>query len=221
MKLRTSLTLVTFTFLLFFATCARRDAVNTSSAAGALTSNTMAARMFERRNLGVAGFHSLSEYIRPDVRQRLDKEPVSQDEEPVQADEPEKSEHDDEPPVEQVENAEADDDPETRTRNLDKIRFAWAKKKFGDVLAADAKLTGTIVVYADENFYDINKLLMFIDEGRDRIAAGSEVDANRIQVLFGGYRGVPQIEMWVVPIGAELPEMKPEDREAATSGAAN
>ena len=43
MKLRTSLTLVTFTFLLFFASCARREAVNTSSAAGALTSNTMAA----------------------------------------------------------------------------------------------------------------------------------------------------------------------------------
>jgi len=181
----------------------------------------MAARMLERRALGVAGFHNLNEYLRPDVRQRLDKEPVSQDEEPALADEPEKSEHDDEPPVEQVENADLDDDPETRARNLDKIRFAWAKKKFGDVLAADPNLTGTIVVYADENFYDINKLLMFIDDGRDRIAAGSDVDANRIQVLFGGYRGVPQVEMWVVPVGADPPEMKPEDRETATSSSAN
>jgi hypothetical protein len=182
----------------------------------------MAARMLERRPLGVAGFHNLNEYIRSDVRQRLDREPVSQDEEPALADEPQTSEHDeDSPAVEQVENAEADDDVETKARNLDKIRFAWAKKKFGDVLAADPNLTGTIVVYADERFYDIDRLLMFIDSGRDRIAAGSEVDANSIQVLFGGYRGVPQVEMWVVPIGAEPPEMKPEDREAAGSGPEN
>ena len=73
-----------------------------------------------------------------------------------------------------------------------------------------------IVLYADENFYDINSLMRFIEEGKARIVQESQIPANRVLVMFGGYRGLPQVEYWLVPYGAPMPELKTEDRAKAS-----
>lgn len=171
-----------------------------------------APRMFDRRMLDVAGFHNLNEFIRPDVRERLDKEPVGDGYELVEQPSVSDSSSNDEPTGEAV-NTEDDTDLDTRNRDLEKVKFSWAPKKFGDALIADPTASGAIVLYADEAYYDVYKMLHSIDLGRDRIAADAGFDASRIQVIFGGYRGKAQVEMWIIPQGQSLPEAKPEDRE--------
>ena len=54
--------------------------------------------------------------------------------------------------------------------------------------------------------------MAFMEHGRDRIAEESGIPGDRLQVVFGGYRGVPQVELWLVPDGAAMPEFKPDDR---------
>ena len=55
----------------------------------------------------------------------------------------------------------------------------------------------------------------FVEEGRNRIATDSGIDIARIHVVFGGYRGVAQVEFWIVPAGENSPEIRPEQRDAS------
>lgn len=206
MRSLTSLAII-ITNIAGLAACTQKTPQN-SSTSGALRSNSAAptTRMFERRGLDVAGFHHLNEFIRGEVRERLDAEPVGESDVYVpptgttaesvdtEAQEPFNEEN----PATQIE--------------IDKAKFQWAKKKFGDALAADPTATGIIILYADENYYDIGRLNSFVDEGRGSIAAESGIDPGRIQLMFGGYRGMAQVEMWIVPSGEQFPELKPENR---------
>lgn len=182
--------------------------------------NPPTARMFDRRMLDVAGFHNLNEFIRPDVRERLDKEPVGDGYEGVEQPSVSDSSSNDEPSGEAV-NTEDETDLDTRNRDLEKVKFSWARKKFGDALVADPTAFGAIVLYADETFYDVYKMLHLIDQGRDRLATDGGFDAGRIQVIFGGYRGRAQVELWIIPEGQSLPEAKPEDKSTPNAAPEN
>jgi hypothetical protein len=98
----------------------------------------------------------------------------------------------------------------------DASKFTWAKKSFGEAVKASPTNNGVIVLYADENYYDINSLMVFVEDGRHRIADKAGIESDRIQVVFGGYRGVPQVELWIVPDGAPMPEFRTEDRSKSS-----
>jgi len=178
---------------------------------GSLKANSAAAatRLFEKRGLNVAGFRNLDEFIRPEVREKLDAEPMGDSDVNV-------------PPVSGESGPSGDaesqepynEDNPAKELEINKAKFQWAKKKFGDALAADPTATGVIILYADENYYDIGRLNNFVEEGRGRIASESGIDTGRIQLMYGGYRGVAQVEMWIVPTGEQFPELKPENRDA-------
>lgn len=208
MRFRGSLAIVIFVALFVLGSCTQRARTDTSTA-GAISANTAAApetRLFERRQLNVSGFNNLNEFIRPDVRERLDYEPGSENSIP-EADVADSSQTSE--PFDPAN----EEDSLDKGQELDKVKFLWAKKKFGDALAADPEARGVIFLYADENFYEIVRLTNFVNEGRVRIAERSEIDPSRIEVIFGGYRGVPQVEMWFVPAGQEMPEARPAQRE--------
>lgn len=213
MEWRRSLLIVSCAVVIFAASCSREN-ISTATTAAVTANPQPAPRMFDRRMLDVAGFHNLNEFIRPDVRERLDKEPVGDGHEYVEQPSVSDPSSSDEPSGETV-NSEDDTDIDTRNRDLEKVKFSWARKKFGDALVADPAATGAIVLYADETFYDVNRMLHLIDQGRDRLATDGGFDASRIQVIFGGYRGRAQVELWIIPEGMSLPEAKPEDRERA------
>lgn len=218
MKLRRSLTLVIFASTLIFAACTQKSTTNTSTA-GAISSNSVtsaaAIRMFDRRNLAVSGFNNLNEFIRSDVRQRLDREPVGDTDEGYAP--PAETENSTEalPAENDPQNTANDEDTPAKSAELEKVKFSWAKKKFGDAIGAVPTSNGVIVLYADENYYDVGRMIRFVEEGRDRIAANSGIAPGRIQVVFGGYRGVAQVEFWIVPFGEQLPTLKPEDRDGS------
>lgn len=215
MKFRSGLTLLIFAAAFALVSCSQKGTTNTPTA-GALSSNSAtsgaSARLFDRRNLDVSGFNNLTEFIRPEVRERLDQEPAGTNDEgyvppPVVTERPY------EPPDSDQQETYSEENP-VKELELEKVKFLWAKKKFGDALGADQTAGGVIVLYADENYYDIGRLVHFVEEGRDRIAANSGVDTARIQVVFGGYRGVAQVEFWLVPAGQNMPDIRPESRDA-------
>lgn len=207
MRSRTSLAIIVLTVSVFVG-CTRK-AADAPSPAGAIASNSSApvTKMFERRSLHSSGFRYMDDFILPEVKQRLDVEPVGESDvysapsyEAPNYDQTEQEQFTEENPLSQLE--------------LEKAKFLWASKKYGDAIAADQNASGTIIFYADEAYYDIGRLEHFVAEGRDRLATKSGVDPSRIQVIYGGYRGMAQVEMWTIPAGQQPPTPKPESRDA-------
>jgi hypothetical protein len=215
MKLSSALALLVFASTLAVVSCNRTGGLTTSTTDAIGVNSALAApatRLFDRRRLDVSGFHNLNEFILPEVRVRLDQEPSGDSENgfvlpPVVTDVP-----DEETQNEQQE-AFGEENP-LKELEIENAKYLWAKKKFGDALAADENASGVIILYADDTFYDIGRLTYFVEEGRGRIAADSQIDPSRIQVVYGGYRGVAQVEFWLVPAGQNMPVFKPEERDA-------
>jgi hypothetical protein len=170
-------------------------------------------RLFRRETLNASRTNALAEFINPEVRMRLDQEPGSQDEvstSTVQTDEaPGAPEYNPE--------TEIGDDGVVNLDELQKLKFSWTNKKFAATLKKDETTSGVLVLYADENFYDVGRLTRFIEEGRDKMAEAAEIDPGRITVVFGGYKGLAQLEFWLVAQGEQAPEPKPDRREADDS----
>jgi hypothetical protein len=170
-------------------------------------------RLLQRETLTASRTNALADFILPEVRTRLDAEPGSQDELPTYDTQPDYSSGESVDTSETVVGEDGDINPD----ELDKLNYSWAKKKYGEALKKDETALGVLVFYADENYYDIARLASFVEEGRNRIAGNAEIDAGRIQIVFGGYRGLAQIECWIVPQGQNMPELKPEKRDTASS----
>ncbi len=228
MKLHKSFSLTLLLTVLVSASCSRASVKpSSSSSAGALTANSalenLTSRPFERHMLNSAGFPTMNEFIRVDVRSRIDEEPVGDsdggyDPSTVETGTPAEESQAEVPGESQPEESQQalpvgeDSDSGAPSKSM---KFGWAKKSFGDAIRANPTASGVIVVYADENYYDINNLMRFIEEGRELIAKKAVIGGERVQVVFGGYRGVPQIELWVVSDGG-MPELKPDDRSKAS-----
>ena len=224
MKSFRSLSFIVILTGLLFTSCSKASVQNSSvSTAGAITANSaidsMTARKFGRQNLNAGGSQLLFEFMRPEVRAKLDEEPVGDADAGYDPGAVEPSSGSDQSPgdptgenqVEESQQQTAGEDAHPTTAKLES-KFAWAKKAFGDALKADPTTNGVIVLYADDNYYEAARLMEFVERGRDMIAERSGVPGDRIQVVFGGYRSVPQVEYWLVSEGASVPEFKPEDR---------
>ena len=207
--LRLSLAIIASASILGLSGCSRattKPSAETSLSAKSGENQAKHERPFARENLTASRSNALVDFIIPEVRMRLDAEPGSQDEQadtsvPLDMGEPTSGFDPETMPGEDAIN-----NPD----ELQSLKFSWARKKFGDALVKDPAAGGVLVLYADDQYYDVGRLLDFIAEGRDRIAAGSEFDPGRIQVVYGGYRGLAQVEFWVVPEGQQMPEFKPQ-----------
>jgi hypothetical protein len=211
--LRLSLAIIASASILGFSGCSRattRPSAETSLSATSGDNPNARNRPFARENLTASRSNALADFIIPEVRMRLDAEPGSQDEQPEVSVQPDFGEPASGYDPETLPNEDTISDPD----EMRGMRFSWARKKFGDALVKDPAAGGVLVLYADDHYYEVGRLLDFIAEGRDRIAYGSEIDPARIQVVYGGYRGLAQVEFWVVPEGQQMPEFKPEDRDA-------
>jgi hypothetical protein len=104
--------------------------------------------------------------------------------------------------------------PPLTAEELDAIRYSWTNKKFAPAVAKTKGSYGIMIYYADDQFYNISRLEPFIAAGRDRMAYAARIFPESIQIIFGGYRGQPQVEYWLVPADGTRPIPKPEDRNA-------
>jgi len=214
---------------LCWASCSKASVQPSSSSAGAITANSafnnLASRPFARQHLSANGANYLTEFIRPEVRARLDEEPVGDTDgsydpgtlDPGTSSEQSQAESTSEDQSEETQQGTAgNEESYPAGSRLDTLKFSWAKKAFGDAVKASPTNNGVIVLYADENYYDVERLTGFVEEGRNRIAEMSGVGGERIQVVFGGYRAAPQVELWVVQQGSPMPEFKTDNRSKSS-----
>ena len=209
---------------LFSASCGKSTPPGSSSA-GALTADSAlinsAARPFGRHTLNATGSGSLVEFMRPEVRARLGEEPVGDGDgsyDPSASGDVMSSETETRSPSEssaetgdQAVPGEHDEGYASSSR-LDTLKYSWARKGFGDAVKSQPTNNGVIILYADDNTYDIQRLIGFVEGGRNQVAELSGLGNERIQVVFGGYRAMPQVELWVIPDGGQMPEFKPDSR---------
>jgi len=173
--------------------------------------------------LSVTGLQTMNEYILPAVRSRMDEEPTGDTDagfdpsalDPAPATEEPASGSAEEHATEEVPQNPGGEEDAASAVSTDRNKFLWAKSSYGEAVKASPKNHGVIVLYADESVYDISRLMELVQTGRNQIAERSELGAERIQVVFGGYRGAPQVELWVIPQGS-MPEFKVEDRTKTT-----
>ena len=228
MRFFRSITVVIILSTFFTAACGKAD-VNTSSSssAGALTANsafnTLGPKRFARHGLNSSGASYLNEFVRPEVRARLDEEPTGDTDAGFDPGAVGQNGSEDQPQPETAGEGESQEVQQTTsedapagTARLDTLKYSWATKSFGDAVKSAPTNSGVIVLYADENHYDIERLTGYVQSGRNRIAETSGVSGDRIQVVFGGYRAMPQVELWVLPQGSPMPEFKTDDRGKAS-----
>jgi hypothetical protein len=232
MKSIRSFVVIIIVTTLFSAACGRSSVERNSSApVGALTANSAlnppVPKRFALNHLNGSSY--LNEYMRPEVRARLDEEPVGDADagfDPGATDAGASGGESSSEPSGEVENTDeatqaqraAGEDAYPNGARLDTLKYSWAKKSFGDAVKAAPTNNGVIVLFADENYFDIDRLMGFVEEGRNRIAEASTIGGERMQVVFGGYRAAPQIELWVIPQGSPMPEFKTEARPKPDHG---
>jgi hypothetical protein len=223
--LHRAIAIFAFTSIFSFAACSRtssnQPAANAATSLSAKAGDNPGApgnHLFARENLTATRTNALAEYILPEVRSRLDAEPVSRDEDPLVASPPEVGDSSGDTGDSHVSDADTlpGEDAVSNSDEIEKMKFSWAqKKKFGEALRGDQAANGVLVLYADETYYDVGRLMNFIEEGRNIMAANSEIDPRRIKVVYGGYRGLAQVEFWVIPQGEQVPDFKPDNKDAA------
>jgi hypothetical protein len=98
---------------------------------------------------------------------------------------------------------------ETETLSKEEIeeaKFFWKPSNFGEFLKNQKDLTGIIIFYGDEEYYDIQAIHTHLVEGRERIAQESQISTDRIKIIYGGYRGRVEADFWVVPKAGQSPK---------------
>ena len=116
-----------------------------------------------------------------------------------------------------AEDAEPAEDEYVDTRTPEEIeeeRFNFISDKFGTLLTKRIDSTGVIILYADDQTFDIGRLINFVEEGKERLAKLTGIDPARISIRFGGYRDYPEVDYWIVPPSGKEPVATPGERTA-------
>jgi hypothetical protein len=104
------------------------------------------------------------------------------------------------------------DEEKQSSEELEAARFSWVDKKFAPQIAGRETAHGVIIFYADDRYYDTEKIQRFVETARDRIATEAKLPSLQIKVIFGGYRAIIEVEYWVVPIKGKSPAPRPAER---------
>lgn len=107
----------------------------------------------------------------------------------------------------------AEETSELTEEELETLKFGWLDERIANLVKKEKKSRGVIIFYADEIEYDINKIRAHIEEGRTRLIKNSGLSAEHIEIVFGGYRASPEIELWFVPPAGEVPIATPETKQ--------
>lgn len=165
--------------------------------------------LYDKNFVGTDEFiNFLDEFILPSVKAKMEED-ARLAEEQIQAEE-----SNSEKPIEaETETTEETYEIEKPTaEEIEEAKFSWVNEKFGAAIKKQKGTSGVIIFYADDAYYEIGKLQNLLEEGKQKIAEVNKMPANKIRVIYGGYRDMVQAEFWVVPKKGEYPVAKPEER---------
>jgi hypothetical protein len=94
--------------------------------------------------------------------------------------------------------------------------FYWINSRFGEILKGEKTTKGVLIFYADDQYYDLGKVKPEMESGKKHIMAETGISADRIEIIFGGYREEITVEFWVVPNKGKRPKPTPDERKPET-----
>ena len=86
----------------------------------------------------------------------------------------------------------------------------WASKGYARALDMEAKARGLLIFYADRAYADFSRMKDVVELGKTRLIEKHGVKAERLTMIFGGYRESSAVELWLVPANASLPLPTPD-----------
>lgn len=105
--------------------------------------------------------------------------------------------------------------PKISKKEKEDLELFWAESNYGKIIKNQPDSKGVIIFYLDDTRLDIKKVRKNLEKGRRRIAKESGISANKIEIIYGGYRDWVQADMWIVPKNIDKPKLTPEKREEA------
>ena len=94
--------------------------------------------------------------------------------------------------------------------NEEELAVWWASQDYARALEMEAKARGLIIFYADRGQADFSRVKDVVERARTRLVGKYGVKAERLTLLFGGYRQSSEVELWLVPANAALPLPTPD-----------
>jgi len=85
-------------------------------------------------------------------------------------------------------------------------------KELAEVLSRDKTWRAVLIFYADEDEYDIQNSRQIIESLLQPYVKTSNLDLNRVKIIYGGYRVNCEIEIWVVNKNGIEPEPMPDEK---------
>jgi hypothetical protein len=95
-------------------------------------------------------------------------------------------------------------------------KFYWINSGFGEILKGEKTTKGVLIFYADDLYYDLKKIRIAMESGKTHIGKEARISADRVEIIFGGYRHQIEIDFWVVPNKAKQPKPTPDERPVET-----
>ncbi len=86
----------------------------------------------------------------------------------------------------------------------------WILKTYAKALHKEEKARGHIIFYADRADATFSKVQAIVEQAREQLTGKYGVKAERLTMVFGGYRESPTAELWLVPVNVSLPVPTPE-----------
>lgn len=81
-----------------------------------------------------------------------------------------------------------------------------------DFLNKHSEAKGLVIFYLDEDVFDLPAAREMVEKKLKDHAAKVKVDPARVEVIFGGYRRYPELELWALPVGGPNPELLPDEK---------
>ncbi len=95
---------------------------------------------------------------------------------------------------------------------LQELKFSWARPNFAETVKSEKGARGVIIYYADEQAYDTNKIYAHLLAGKARLANGAQLKPENFEIIYGGYRGALEFELWIMPANGALPKLTPDEK---------
>lgn len=99
--------------------------------------------------------------------------------------------------------------PETSPRENEQEMFYRPAHDFAGKVRDVSGDRAVVAFYANDKLYDVGKIKAFIVQEMHKIAGETQLNFDKLEVVFAGYNEGIGIEMWVVPGTAKTPVAKP------------
>jgi hypothetical protein len=91
----------------------------------------------------------------------------------------------------------------------EKEDYLWASEDYARAVEAE-KGDACIIYYAQREGGHLFALQQIIEAGQNLLVRKHGVQEERIKTIFGGYRDITTVKLWIIPPGASMPATAPD-----------